>query len=150
MVKEMNIYLAASSRYQASKERKTIYLLEAKVDGVPYTKHEVMRMTETYHGAMVRTLKAAAGRIREPVDVHIYTDDDYLNSRLGELALMSAADFKNRDGTKIAYAGDWQEIAEKIKNAKVEAGEHSYSEWMKHEMEKPMEYLTANGYKTEE
>lgn len=135
MVKEMNIYLAASSRYQASKERKTIYLLEAKVDGVPYTKHEVMRMKETYHGAMVRTLKAAAGRIREPVDVHIYTDDDYLNSRLGALILMRASGFKNRDGTKIAYANDWQEIAEKIKNVEVEAGGHSYSDWMIRQME---------------
>ena len=135
MVKEMSIYLAASSRYQASKERKTIYLLEAKVDGVPYTKHEVMRMTETYHGAMVRTLRAAADRIKEPVDVDIYTDDDYLKSRLGELVLMRAADFKNRDGTKIAYAGDWQEIAEKIKNVEVEAGDHSYSNWMKRQME---------------
>lgn len=135
MVKEMNIYLAASSRYQASKERKTIYLLEAKVDGVPYTKHEVMRMKETYHGAMVRTLKAAADRIRQPVDVHIHTDDSYLVSRLKELDLMRASGFRNRDGTMIAYADAWEGIAAHIKDVEVEAGAHSYSEWMQRQME---------------
>ena len=135
MVKEMNIYLAASSRYQASKQRKIIYLLEAKVDGVPYTKHEVLQMKETDHGAMVQTLRAAAGRIREPVDVHIYTDDSYLISRLKELDLMRASGFRNRDGTMIAYADAWKAIAEKVKYTEVETGAHSYSDWMNRQME---------------
>lgn len=135
MVKEMSIYLAASSRYQASKQRKTCYLLEAVVSGVPYTKHEVLDMTETYHGAMVQTLKAAADRIREPVDVRIYTDDSYLISRLKEMDLMRASGFRNRDSTMIAYADAWQAIAEKIKYIEVKAGAHSYSDWMSRQME---------------
>ena len=135
MVKEMSIYLAASSRYQASKQRKTCYLLEAVVNGVPYTKHEVLVLEETYHGAMVQTLRTAADRIREPVDVHIYTDDSYLVSRLKELDLMRASGFRNRDGTMIAYADAWEAIAAHIKDVEVKAGAHSYSEWMQRQME---------------
>ena len=105
------------------------------MSGVPYTKHEVLLLEETYHGAMVRTLRAASDRIRQPVNVHIYTDDSYLVSRLKELDLMRASGFRNRDGTMIAYADAWEDIAAHIKDVEVEAGAHSYSEWMQRQME---------------
>lgn len=135
MVKEMGIYLAASTKYQARKERKTIYVLEAVIDGVSYTKDGILQTRETYHGAMVKTLKEAANRIHAFVKVYIHTDDSYLISRLKELELMEASGFRNADGTPIAYAEEWKFITERIKDVEVETGGHSFSEWMKWKME---------------
>lgn len=135
MIEKMSIYLAASTKYQPKKQRKTCYLLEAVVDNIPYTRHEILQMDETYHGAMTLTMRAAADRIKQPVDVVVYTEDGYLASRLNELAEMKAAGFRNKDGSMIAYADAWEAIAAHIKDVEVEAGAHSYSKWMLRQME---------------
>lgn len=135
MIEKMSIYLAASTKYQPKKPRKTCYLLEAVVDNIPYTRHEILQMDETYHGAMTLTMKAAADRIRRPVDVVVYTEDGYLASRLNELAEMKAAGFRNKDGSMIAFSEAWQTIAEHVKEIQAETGAHSYTEWMLRQME---------------
>lgn len=135
MVEKVEIYLEASSRYQAAHSRKACYLLEAEIDGVPYTRHGILESDATYHAAMLNALKAATARLKKPVDVCVHTEDTYIVSRLKELNLLRCSGYRNRDGTMIAYADEWKDIADHMRNVDVKAGPHSYSEWMQRQME---------------
>lgn len=132
----VNIYLASGSKAPRRIHRTNYYILEVDTSAGLATAGGFCSCDDTKNGAAVKTLQAAAARLRRPADVIIYTDNTYIYGIIQELKELKAAGFLKKSGEAIAYAEEWSEIAGKFKSAAVTMKPHSYYEWMKTEIKK--------------
>ena len=126
----VNIYLASGSRAPRRIQRTNYYILEAETSKGPARVGGSCSCDETMHGASVRTLQAAFIRIHKPVDVKIYTDDQYILGIISELDDLKRTGFKKASGEPLAFAEIWAEISKKIISAQATTEAHSHSDMM--------------------
>ena len=131
----VNIYLASGSRAPRRLKRSNCYILEVDTGKGVATATGFKDMDDTMHGASVRTLQAAAARLNKPVDLKVYTDDNYVAGMIRELESLRSTDFTKSDGEPAAYSEEWRSIARNIITADASTERHSYSDWMYRELE---------------
>lgn len=139
---KLNIYLASGSRAPRKLKRSNCYIIEFETAKGTATATGYKDLDDTLHGASVKTLQAAARRIKQPVDLTVYTDDNYIAGMISELESLRSTDFTKSDGSPAAYSEEWREIAAKIKTAQASTERHSYSDWMAEELERRKEYVS--------
>ena len=92
--------------------------------------------------AVLVTLAEALERMTVPCEICIHTRDVYVCSRIAKLEALAGAGWRDSKGELIKNAEEWQQVYAAVHNLpdahKISgrSGKHSYSEWLKEEMEK--------------
>ena len=132
----INIYIAAHSRAQRKQERIMCYILEAEVRGEPVTRSAFMRSDGTLAECELKALLHAVNRLKAPMDICVYADDDYLLVTMKHFAEIRDERFLKKDGSPLAHADLLKEISMKVVRSYSGTKHHSYENWMREEMEK--------------
>ncbi len=131
---EVNIYIASGSRAQRKEKRCNCYILEAETSKGPATLTGFLQVEDTMHGAAVRTLEKAAGRINCDTPAVLYADDDYLLATVRGLDGLKDREFRRKDGEPVAFAEHWQAISSRLGPIRAAGKDHAYADWMKREL----------------
>lgn len=131
---EVNIYIASGSKAQRKQKRATCYILEAETTKGPATLTKFLQLEDTMHGASIRTLQEAAGRIKCDTPVVIYSDDEYLLATVRGLDGLKERGFRKKDGEPAAYAREWEDICTRLGTIKAGCSRHGYASWMEREL----------------
>lgn len=133
-MKKIGIYIMSDSRSWGRRKRKTICLLEYKGRRGTITRDFVLESEETFRGAAILALAAAAGRIDEPVHAAVFCDDGGLEATVRDLDALKQRGFLKKDGKPVAYAGQLEKICEGIAETEWGGSKHPYSGWMASEL----------------
>lgn len=139
---KVNIYIETSSTYQGITDRKCSYVLSVSIRNEERTREGFGHFEGTCHQAVLITLAEALERMTVPCEICVYTRDAYVCSRISKLENLAGAGWKDSKGEPIKNAEEWQRVYSAV-HALPDAhklagrsGKHSYSEWLKEEMEK--------------
>lgn len=135
----VNIYIDTDSVFPRSSEKSYGYVLECIIRETPYTREGFGSMKGTYNEATLTAAKVALSRINTRCEVHLFTRNIYVLDMIDRnLDKWVENDFTGATGQKIKSAELWREVYEASKDCNLvpEPGEHSYSRWIKEEIEK--------------
>lgn len=135
---KVNIYIETSTDGQAKKKRKYGAVAECRRKNGELETREIFGEGETtYNQAVLRAVTAGLRKINQSCDVCIHAKESFVTGNLHRLPEMAAADFRNARGKDIKNREEWQELyAEARKHIiTVDTDPHSYSGWMRMEME---------------
>lgn len=134
----VHIYVETDTAAPRETERKVMYVLEyTRATGELYTKEEVIKKTDTYHGAILGALETALGRINKSCELHLHSRDEYVISSIEKnLPVWEKNGYRTKKGDLVKDHFAWRNIQEKIKDHLIvpEPGSHSYLSWMLSEM----------------
>lgn len=139
---KVDIYIETSSIYQGITDRKCSYVLSVSIRNEEQTKEGFGHLEGTWHQAVLVTLAEALERMTVPCEICIHTRDVYVCSRIAKLEALAGAGWRDSKGELIKNAEEWQQVYAAVHNLpdahKISgrSGKHSYSEWLKEEMEK--------------
>lgn len=142
----VNIYIDTDSVFPRSSEKHYGYVLECIIRETPYTREGFGSMTGTYNEVTLTAAKEALNRINTRCEVHLFTRNIYVLDMIDRnLDKWVENDFTGANGQKIKNAELWREVYEASKECNLvpEPGEHSYSRWIKEEIEKQKRGKTA-------
>lgn len=139
---KVDIYIETSSIYQGITDRKCSYVLSVSIRNEERTKEGFGHLEGTWHQAVLVTLAEALERMTVPCEICIHTRDVYVCSRIAKLEALAGAGWRDSKGELIKNAEEWQQVYAAVHNLpdahkiSERSGKHSYSEWLKEEMEK--------------
>ncbi len=141
-MKKVNLYIESSSTAFQKRDRQCGYVLEyiAKT-GTPVTREGFREGRGTYNQEILRTLAEALERIREPCDLTIYVQNNFVLNMIADRLETWAADNFISNGRPVMNQEEWRAVWDLIKEHKVscQIGEHPYSGWLHTEMEETNE-----------
>ena len=133
-MKKIGIYIMSDSKALGRRHRSTFCLLEYMGRRGTVTRDFVIETDETFRGAALMALEAAAARIDEPVHAAVFCDDGGLEATVRDLDALKQRSFLKKDGKPVAYAGQLEKICEGIAETEWGGSKHPYSGWMASEL----------------
>lgn len=134
----VHIYAESETADFRSMDRGVGYVLEAVLpSGKTVTREKFQWMTGTYNDVILRAFNEALARMTGSSEIHLHTQDKYILTAIDRyLDTWEANGFRNAKGEEISSAEHWKKFASLIENHLicVEAGHHSYLNWMINEM----------------
>lgn len=139
---KVDIYIETSSAYRGITDRKCSYVLSTMIRNEERTKEGFGHFEGTWHQTVLIALAEALEHMKKPCEICIHTRDVYVCSRISKLEELAGSGWKDSKGETIKNAEEWQRVysavhafttAHKLTGS---SGKHSYSEWLREEMEK--------------
>lgn len=145
--KVVHIYAEADTPAPAALERYGGYVLECiRKNGEIATREAFMKVTNTYHGAVLQMFVLAMKRMNQPCEVHFHTQDAYVLNMVDKfLSTWAENNFHNSKGELVKNAESWEQLWQQVKMHEIviEHGPHTYYKWMQDRMEKVKKEKTA-------
>lgn len=143
-MQRVDIYIAIDSASTRISKKMYGYVLECEVSGQAKTREGFGTAEGTYHFGELTAMIAALERLKQPCEVHIHSENDFVLSMLERnLRTWAAAGFVTTKGKPVANKELWM-IVWKLSQkhlVKTVPGKHPYSEWLKEEMKKGADYV---------
>lgn len=136
-MQQVNVYIETDSTSPRAAKRKYGYVLECMARGQTVTREGFGEVNGTYNAATLEGLKEALGRIREPCEIHIHTENGYVLNMVDNcLRKWQESGFVNGKGKPVANKEEWEIIGNLLKKqiVKTKHGTHIYARWLKREM----------------
>lgn len=150
---KINVYLEFDKKKKAKCIRHYGYVLETQYKGKPYTVTDFGAVEGTYNLATIKVMTMALKRIAKAKDkeISIYTDNTYIaNTIRYQMGSWVRNGYRGTTGSPWKYQEDWLKlytiIAPAAKISMIGAPEHSYSAWMRFEMERIDKNRTITKY----
>lgn len=138
----VNIYIATDRANTCKYKRCYGYVLECIWHGELKTAEGFGETESTWHETNLIAINEAMGRINQSCEVHIHTEDTYiLNMIEHNLERWAANDFRTAKNKPVESKEHWRRFWELQREQLIicECGKHSYSEWLKKEIERKKE-----------
>lgn len=138
-MRKVNIYTATDFRSPRAKEGQFGYVLETQGRTGPVTLTGFGNVQDaTKNLAELEAAVNALKRMTEPCEITICTESAYVAAGLEWVKDWSENGWVTTAGTPVANKEEWEQLFALMKNhtVNVEQKEHSYSQWLKNEMEK--------------
>lgn len=140
-MERVNIYTYTTIKGPGTKSGTYTYILEYITKKGPATltmQGELEEVTE--HQAHLKMLTEAAGRLKKPCEIVLYTDSAYIQRGIDSwMENWISAGWVNARGKPVANMDEWKRVAELLEHHTItfETGtKHSYSSWLQMETEK--------------
>lgn len=130
-MKIVNIYIAINSKNTRKSAKKYGYVLE--LEGNPNTKEGFGEMDTTYNKITLAALNEALGRLNQPCEVHVYTENLYVANMLERcLEGWARADFKTAKKKPLKNEQEWRRLWEFCQEHQLVAvpEKHNYTKWL--------------------
>lgn len=144
-MKAVKIYTFTDIKGPRKKSGHFMYLLEYETSKGIATLHDIVAVEteETENKIQLQAIIKAAGRVKQPCEIEIYTHSLYVTSSINNqwIDRWEADGWITEKGKEIANMEEWQEMAKILNGNAVSVfmGKHSYSDWMKREIERVKE-----------
>lgn len=142
----VNIYIETDSAFPRSSEKSYGYVLECIIRSIPYTREGFGAVKGTFNEAILTAAKEALNRINTRCEVHLHTRNSYVLDMIDRnLDKWAENNFTGSNGQKIKNADLWKAVFEAAGECNIvpEPGEHSYSRWIREEIERRKRGKTA-------
>lgn len=139
---ETKIYIEIDSSSPKVTEKCYGYVMECIVAGEPKTREGFGKVTGTYHQAVLTALGEALERFKQPCEICICTEDEFvLNMLERNLSAWVGNEFLNSKGKPVANREEWKKIW-LLSNKHLmltQQGKHEYTGWLQGEIKKRKE-----------
>ena len=128
-----NIYIEIDSTKLGVSRKKYGYLIEAIIEGVPYTVEEYGEEEGTLHKVTLTALEKSLARFNRRSEICLHgTDIFILNVLCNDLARMAEVDFTRKTGKPMANREEWIRIAALAgqHTFTLATGKHEYTSYM--------------------
>ena len=137
---EVHIYIGVNNASPRRARKHYAYVLECHLEsGDIRTKEGFGEIDGTYHRATLKAIAEAMGRLNQPCEVYLHTENGFVRNMMERNLEHWAADgFVNSRGNLIANREEWVRIWGLMQDQLVfvELGKHPYSEWMEGKMKR--------------
>lgn len=138
-MKTVNIYIGTDCASTRKSKKSYGFVMECFVRGEARTKETFGESEGTFHRVILEVICKALERMKEPCEIHLYTEDVYvLNMIDNYLEKWKANGFRTSKDKPVKNEDLWQQyhrLAEKHL-IKTEYGANQYLNWIKEEIEK--------------
>ena len=139
---QADIYVTLDSRSPQKTEKRYGYVLECQVNGAPVTREGFGSVKGTYHKATLRALCEAFRRFRQPCEITVHAEDEFvLSMMIQNLSAWAGNGFKNSSSQPIKNSTEWSVLWALLQGHQIliDPGSHTYSEWLSQEIKKRKE-----------
>lgn len=141
---EVHIYISTDSASTRKSKKNYGYVLECRYRGEVRTVEGFGEAESTYHETNLIAINEALGRLNQSCEVHIHSEDRFvLNMIEHNMDRWAANDFKNAKGKPVESEEEWRLFWKRSRGQllRIEIGKHSYSEWIREEMERRRKHV---------
>lgn len=135
----VNIYIGTDSASTRKSKKRYGFVMECFVRGEERTKETFGESEGTFHRVVLEVICKALERMKEPCEIHLYTEDVYVLNMIDNcLEKWKANGFRTSKDKLVKNEDLWQQYdrASREHLIKTEYGVNQYLSWIKEEIER--------------